>query len=74
METDEGVTGLAPKPKRQSGAPIPAADLAECAREQLDYLIDHCAESFCVTECPECGLMLAVRDLLFDRFKVSERS
>ncbi len=73
MEKSEGVAGLAPKAKRLSGPPIPAADLAECAREQLDYLIDHCAESFCVTECVECGLLLAVRELLFDRFKVSER-
>ncbi len=51
---------------------IPASDLADVAREQLEYLICHVAQGFCVTECHECGLLLAVRNLLFDRFAVTE--
>ncbi len=58
-----------PKPPRV----IPPSDLGDVAREQLEYLLEHTAKAFCVTECVECGLLLAVRDLLFDRFKVTER-
>ncbi len=59
-----------PRPPRV----IPAGNLGEIAREQLEYLLEHVRDGFCVgvEECSECGMMLAVRDLLLNRFVVTE--
>lgn len=54
---------------------IPAADATAVACEQLAWLALHVADGFCVAEedCMDCALLLAAREILLDRFKVSEK-